>query len=98
MTVIRVKYQHMNYYGYDQHAYPKGLEYWGTWWPTFVIVPGDLWYRASIDSDVTMTIDDGAVGMNTVVGSDGRPTITRGYNYDAKGVLAWTRRTLSRIE
>lgn len=80
---------------YDQNKYPKGLEFWGKFYPSFVLVPGDIWDRASKDKGVTMTIADGVEGMNLVF-KNGELTATRGYNYDKTGVMAWATTVLAK--
>lgn len=82
---------------YDQTKYPKGLAFWGFFYPAFLLIPGDLWDRAMKDSTVTLTIDDGAEGMNLVFRNNELAAV-RGYNYDDKGVLAWATKTLAQAK
>lgn len=95
IRIHRVEYHGgMGPQDYDHTKYPKGLEFWSVYYPTFILVPAYLWERAVEDSEVTMTIDDGAEGMNVVSAEDGTLRMVRGYNYDGKGVLAWATKTL----
>lgn len=95
IEIIRVNYKTMKEDSYDQDKYPKGLEFWGKFFPSFILVPRNLWDRAIHDSEVTMTIEDGALGMNMAVRYDGMLVPVRGYKYDDKGVCAWASTVLA---
>ena len=66
---------------YDRKKYPAGVAWWGKFFPTFALIPGELWDRALKDPKVTMTIADGAEGMNMTL-RDGELSPVRGYAYD----------------
>lgn len=93
IRIESIHYRTLDYNSYDQTKYPKGLEFWGIFFPTFVVIPGDLWDKAMKDNKVTLTIDDGAEGMNLVY-RDEKLTTVRGYSYDDKGVIAWLTKIL----
>lgn len=80
---------------YDQSKYPQGLVFWGKVYPSFILVPGDVWDKCVKDRTATMNTDDGAEGMNLAYRNNQLLT-SRGYNYDDKGVLKWVAKTLEK--
>lgn len=78
----------MSEHGYSLEKYPQGLGYWAKFWPTFMLVPGDVWERVTIDNSATMNMDDGVLAMNMTT-HNGILTVNRGYNYDKTGVVTW---------
>jgi hypothetical protein len=76
---------------YDQTRFPAGLVFWAEAFPTFLIIPGELWDRAQSDGAVTLFPSDGVDAMNmTVMG--GKPVSKRsgGYSFDTTGVMKWS--------
>jgi len=94
IKIEQVLFKTLNNDSYDRKKYPEGLAIWGGFFPGFVMVPGDVWERASNDKTAPMGINDGAEGMNLTF-KNGQLATTRGYNYDASGVIAWATNTLN---
>ena len=96
IRIMSVLNQDMSGKSYDHSKFPQGLELWGKFFPSFIMIPGPLWDAAMADKTLTLKPEDGVYGMNLMFRNKVLEAY-RGYTFDSKGVVTWVSKILGNV-